>query len=183
MRINVVFLIAVFLLAACSTPRLAEHPSGEVNARSVLKGRISVKQGNKNSSSAVQWTHLERSDEILLLAPFGQTVARIYSDARRATLDSGGKHYQADNVEALMQQVLGWHLPLKGLHHWVLGMPSDQSPADIRRDENGRISQLNQDDWQVRYLRYAERLPSRLQLSHEDMQVQLLIDEWDWNQQ
>jgi outer membrane biogenesis lipoprotein LolB len=39
----------------------------------------------------------------------------------------------------------------------------------------------------VRYLRYADdrpdSLPSRLRLVHEDLQMRLLIDEWEWNPQ
>jgi outer membrane biogenesis lipoprotein LolB len=43
---------------------------------------------------------------------------------------------------------------------------------------------LQQNGWEVRYLRYdgdvADSLPSRLQLSRDELQVQLLIDEWEW---
>jgi outer membrane biogenesis lipoprotein LolB len=42
---------------------------------------------------------------------------------------------------------------------------------------------VHQDGWEVHFLRYADSLPARLQLIHEDLQVQLLIDEWDWNPQ
>jgi outer membrane lipoprotein LolB len=86
-----------------------------------------------------------------------------------------------------MEQALGWHLPLNGLHHWVLGMADSESPAQIERADNGRISVLHQDGWEVRYLGYAgaqpDSLPKRMQLSHEDLQVLLLVDEWDWNAQ
>jgi outer membrane lipoprotein LolB len=44
---------------------------------------------------------------------------------------------------------------------------------------------LRQDGWEVRYLRYADNkadsLPKRMQLSREDLQLTLLIDEWEWN--
>jgi outer membrane biogenesis lipoprotein LolB len=46
---------------------------------------------------------------------------------------------------------------------------------------------LHQDGWEVRFLHYADSktdsMPARLQLIHEDLQVQLLIDEWEWNPQ
>ena len=128
---------------------------------------------------------------MLLLNPLGQTAARIFSntqgDAKIATLDNGDKHYQDADAESLMEQVLGWHLPLNGLHHWVLGMANPETSAQIERDDTGRITVLHQSGWEVRYLKYADAkldsLPSRLQLNHEDLQIQLLIDEWDWNLQ
>jgi len=146
-----------------------------------MNGRVSISLQGKRQSAGLRWVHMAMSDEILLLTPLGQTAARIYSDAETATIDTDGKHIQADDVESLMQQELGWHLPLGSLHHWVLGIPADTEPAQIEHDEGRRISLLNQDGWEVRYLRYAENLPARLQLHHEDLRVQLLIDEWDWN--
>jgi len=146
-----------------------------------VNGRVSINHQEKKHSAGLRWIHLAQLDEILLLNPLGQTVARVYRDAENATLDSDGKHFQADDVESLMQQELDWHLPLNSLHHWVLGLPADDSPAQIERAENGQIAMMYQDGWEVKYLRYDENLPARLQLSHEDLLVQLLIDEWDWN--
>jgi outer membrane lipoprotein LolB len=66
----------------------------------------------------------------------------------------------------------------------VLGMEAEGG-ALVERDELGRISVLRQDGWEVRYLRYADNkadsLPKRMQLSREDLQLTLLIDEWEWN--
>jgi outer membrane lipoprotein LolB len=173
------------LLSPASAPVV--RPAQPETAAFALNGRISINHRGERNSAGLRWTHLAQSDEMLLLGPLGQTAARVYRDARQATLDENGKHYQADDVEALMQQVLHWHLPLGGLHHWVLGMADTRSPAKIERAANGRISVLHQDGWEVRYLRYADTkpdsLPARLQLSHEDLQVQLLIDEWEWNPQ
>ena len=82
-------------------------------------------------SAGMHWTHRVQSDEILLLTPLGQTAARVYRDDRIATLDDGDKHYQDADAESLMQQVLGWHLPLAGLHQWVLGWrTADSSRAN-----------------------------------------------------
>jgi len=168
-----------------SAPAPAERPAQSELAPFALNGRISVNHQGNRHSAVLRWTHQAQSDEILLLAPLGQTAARIYSDARHTTLDDGDKHYQADNAESLMQQVLGWYLPLGCLHHWLLGLPMADSPAQIKRDASGQIAVLRQLGWEVRYLSYngtrLDSLPKRLQLSHKDLQVQLLIDEWEWN--
>jgi outer membrane lipoprotein LolB len=184
------FLLSV-LLGGCallpSTPAPAMRPAQAESAPFALNGRIAAHHQDKRYSAGLRWTHRARSDEVLLLTPLGQTAARVYSDASGATLEDGSKHYQASDVEALMQRVLGWQLPLNGLHHWVLGMAAMDSPAQIERDDTGRVAVLHQDGWEVRYLRYAgdgrDSLPARLQLSREDLQVQLLIDEWEWDTQ
>ncbi|MFZ2302627.1 MAG: lipoprotein insertase outer membrane protein LolB [Gallionella sp.] len=173
------------LVPPASAP--AVRPAQLETATFALNGRISINHRGERHSAGFRWKHLLQSDEILLLGPLGQTGARIYRDAGQATLEEGGKRHQASDAETLMQQVLHWHLPLGGLHHWVLGMADSSSPAKIERAANGQISVLNQDGWEVRYPGYAsdraDSLPKRMQLLHEDLQVQLLIDEWEWDPQ
>lgn len=189
MRWLSIFLLAV--LGGCanlsSAPAPVVRPALSESAPFALNGRIAIKHNGTRHSAGLRWTHQPSTDEILLLAPLGQTAARVYRDAFSATLDEGDKHYRADDVETLMQQVLHWHLPLNGLHQWVLGLAATGSPAQIERDEKGRITVLYQDGWEVRFLRFADSgpdsLPTRLQLTHENLQVQLLIDEWEWNRQ
>ena len=122
-------------------------------------------------------------DEILLFAPLGQTVARIQRDSQGVMLDTSDKHYVAQDVEELTQQVLGWRLPLSGLEYWILALPAPAGAFDIERDDNGQISVLRQHGWAVSYTRYAspavESLPLRLALRREGLEIQLRIDEWE----
>jgi outer membrane lipoprotein LolB len=181
----------VVLVGGCALqsykPMPVERPTQSVSASFALNGRISIDHQGKHHSAGLRWTHRAYSDEILLFAPLGQTVARVYRDADKATLDDGDGHFQAEDAETLMAKVLGWHLPLNGLHHWVLGMADSAADVQVARDDLGRISVLYQAGWEVRYLRYADTspdsLPSSLQLNHEDLKMLLLIDEWEWNPQ
>ena len=177
----------IALLGGCAllqpAPAPAARPAQAESAPFALNGRIAVKHNGSRHSAGLRWTHTALSDEILLLAPLGQTAARVYRDAQHATLDDGDKHYRADDAETLMQQALGWYLPVRGLHHWVLGLAETGSPAQIERNTHGQIAVLRQDGWEVHYQRYPDNkpdsLPTRLQLSREGLQVQLLIDEWE----
>jgi outer membrane lipoprotein LolB len=181
----------LFLLSGCAlltpTPTPIARPAHLESAAFAMNGRILIDHQGERHSAGLHWAHQVQSDEILLLTPLGQTVARVYRDDNNATLDEGDKHYQDVDAESLMQQVLGWHLPLVGLHQWVLGLPAADIPAQIERDTDGRITVLRQDGWEVRYLRYADTkpdsLPIRMQLSHENTHMQLLIDEWEWGLQ
>ncbi len=182
---RVVVLLWLMLLGGCALapPAPAVRPAQPEAASFALNGRIAVRHNGSRHSAGLRWTHDTQSDEVLLLAPLGQTAARVYRDASGATLEDGERHYQAADAESLMQQVLGWHLPLDGLHRWVLALPAADSQAQIERDAAGRIAVLRQDGWEVSYRRYAgdgaDSLPARLQLSRDNLEVQLLIDEWD----
>ncbi len=189
MMARLLVLIGVIFMSGCASLRpqspTITPPEQIESAPFVLNGRIAISYQGQRNSAGLHWNHQTQSDEILLLAPLGQTVARIASDAQHAMLDQGEQHHEAGDIETLMTQVLGWHLPLSGLHYWALGKAAGGSPAQIERDEQGRISVLHQAGWAVRYLSYADAtldsLPSRMELIHNDLQVKLFIDEWNWN--
>ena len=176
-------LLLILLLAGCATAPVAVQRPVQADAPFAFNGRLAYKQGGQHESVGVRWVHRAAEDEILLLAPLGQTVARIHRDASEATLDASGKHYAAQDMETLMQQALGWQLPLSGLRHWVTAMPAPDAESHIERDEHGHMSMLRQEGWEISYSRYAaltsDALPLRLRLQREGIEVLLLIDEWE----
>ncbi|BCK88279.1 outer-membrane lipoprotein LolB [Sideroxyarcus emersonii] len=176
-------LLPILLLAGCATAPVAVHRQAQADAPFTFNGRVAVKQGEQRDSAGMRWVHRSDEDEILLLAPLGQTVARIHRGAGEATLDASGKHHAAQDVEGLMQQVLGWQLPLSDLRYWVTAVPAPDGEFDIERDANGQVKVLRQQGWEISYSRYAamaaDALPLRLKLQRDGVQVLLLIDEWE----
>jgi outer membrane lipoprotein LolB len=178
-------LIILLLLSACATsvPPALQRPAQAELAAFAFNGRVATRHNGERSSAGVRWTHRGAEDEILLLAPLGQTVARIFSDAQGVLLEASGKQYFEQDAETLTERVLGWHLPLSGMRYWVLGLPANGTEAVIERAENGQVSVLRQDGWEIKYTRYAaetaESLPLRLTLQRNGMEMQLLIDEWE----
>ena len=169
---------------------LKKHPANPVMSPKDMPRDVlyvfnpgAIKHDGERSSAGLRWVHSLGEDEILLLAPLGQTVARIHRDAQGVTLDEAGKHHVAQDAEALTHEVLGWELPLSGLRYWVMALPANGSAADIRRDANGQVSLLRQDGWEISYSRYAaemaDSLPLRFILRREQLEIMVLIDEWE----
>lgn len=175
---------ALLLLNGCANAPLktVQRPA-QADAPFAFNGRVAIRHDGERSSAGLRWVHGAEEDEILLLAPLGQTAARIHRDAQGVTLDEAGKHYVAQDVEMLTHQVLGWELPLSGLRYWVMAVPANASAADIQRDAQGRITVLRQDGWEIHYSRYAggaeDSLPLRFMLRREQLEIMVLIDEWE----
>ena len=178
--------LMLLALGACATtPGVPpqQRPEQAELAAFAFNGRVATRHNGESSSAGVRWTHRGAEDEILLLAPLGQTMARIFSDAEGVLLEASGKKYFEQDAETLTERVLGWHLPLSGMRYWVLALPAAGSEALIERAENGQIKVLRQDGWEINYTRYAadapDSLPLRLTLQRDGMTMQLLIDEWE----
>lgn len=178
--------LTILLLAGCATAPVAVERPAQADAPFSFNGRVAIKQGELHDSAGVRWVHRSSEDEILLLAPLGQTIARIHRAGQEVTLDAAGKHYAAQDMESLMQRAMGWQLPLSGLRYWIMAEPAPESEFSLEHDAGGQASVLRQQGWEIRYSRYAattaDALPLRLAMKRDGTEVLLLIDEWEAQQ-
>jgi outer membrane lipoprotein LolB len=184
MRQLAVSCITLLVLTGCASapPQAVTRPLHAEHMAFTLDGRIAIKYDGEHSSVGVHWAHDADVDDVLLLAPLGVTVAHLRRDTHGAMLEASGKHYAAQDSDKLMQQILGWHLPLSGLPYWVMALPAPGSEASVERETNGQVSALRQNGWAIRYTAYAtqdaDSLPLRMVLQHDNLEIRLLIDEW-----
>lgn len=185
--LSCLLLLVTALLSGCVNHlayRTVLRPA-QYDAPFAFNGRVAIKRGLESSSAALRWVHnpAEDEDEVLILEPLGQTIARIHRDVQGATLEAQGRFYVSQDVESLTQQVLGWTLPLTGLTHWVVGVSAKGSAAEIQRDAKKQITLMQQNGWEIRYSRYAgllaDSLPTRFILKNEKLEITVLIDEWE----
>lgn len=180
-----VALLLLLMLGACASKPLVleKAPAQTELAPFAFNGRVAIKHNGERSSAGVRWTHQGVEDEILLLAPLGQTVARILGNEEGVLLEASGKQYFEQDAESLTERVLGWHLPMSGMRYWVLALPAQGSVASVERAQNGQLTVLRQDGWEINYTRYAtdtaDSLPLRMNLQRDGMEMQLFIDEWE----
>ncbi|MOA47066.1 Outer-membrane lipoprotein LolB precursor [compost metagenome] len=77
---------------------------------------------------------------------------------------------------------MGWKLPVSHLTWWVRGLPAPDSKSRLTLDADSRLSNLEQDDWQIEYLSYAQQngywLPERIKLHGSNLDVTLVIKQW-----
>jgi outer membrane lipoprotein LolB len=169
----------MLLLAACATPGFL-FPAADVEFE--LAGRIAVRYRDDAGTGNLAWRHGARSDELLLTSPLGQGIARIARTGDEVVLTTqDGREFRAADAEALTDRVLGFRLPLLGLADWVRGRAASKpapEPTGERRDAMGRLIELEQSGWKIRYLEYADALPSRLTLTFPGLELRLAISDW-----
>jgi len=169
----------MLLLAACATPGFL-FPAADVEFE--LAGRIAVRYRDDAGTGNLAWRHGTRSDELLLTSPLGQGIARIARTGDEVVLTTqDGREFRAADAEALTDQVLGFRLPLLGLADWVRGRATSKpapEPTGERRDAVGRLIEFEQSGWKIRYLEYADALPSRLTLTFPGLELRLAISDW-----
>jgi outer membrane lipoprotein LolB len=174
-------LAVLVLLAACA--ELGRAPAVK-EFELELQGRIALRYGSEGGNARITWRHSAAAEDMLITSALGQGIARITREgAEIKLLTADGKEYRAADAEALTESVLGWPLPLAGLPDWVLGRPAQGRPAQLLRDDTGRVSAIEQDAWRIDYLAWREALPARINLRHDGIdgkgaiEIRLVIDE------
>ena len=188
------FLLAAALsLAGCASlpPSMPTDPEAQARHLSKLEqigafslsGRMAVQTEKRGFSVSLRWKHTEEGDHFSLYSPLGAQVADIKSNGDGVTLVTNDrKTYQAADAETLLQQTMGWSLPLTGLTDWIIGRPTSSSYETIVRDAQGRLSRLKQDGWDIEYSAYqtveGTDLPSKVLLRSPQLDLKLLVDQW-----
>lgn len=167
--------VAAALLGACTAlPERGTAPPGGFE----LSGRVAVRAAKDSGSARIFWRHSSDADEMLILSPVGQTLARIQREGGLFRLQTGDrKEYRASNAETLTEQALGWRLPLSGLADWVQGRASPDRPSEVTRPAGDGLD-IRQDGWRVAYEEFRDGKPYRLRLSREDIEIRLVVDQW-----
>lgn len=192
------WLLGVFLvLSGCAGPEVrheeittvtiqpARGQTDAVSESFVLSGRLAVNTKQYQFSGGIRWQHSGHGDEIYLFSPLGQVVAKIFKDQTGVRLiTSEPATYQAQTVEYLTSQVLGWELPLVGMQFWVRGTHFPGTVAEKDLDRNKRTIAIRQDGWRIIYQNYypAEgdmpALPRLVEFSRVDIKMKLVVDQW-----
>lgn len=150
-----------------------------------IRARAALKLEGQAYSISLSWKRAAEAFVILLEAPFGQGVFRIEGrgDGRYQLRLPDGRIHTNTTAEALLEDVIGWSLPISGLEYWIRGMPRPGSDFSYNLDQGGRAKSIKQDRWAIDYLDYfaaavGPQLPRRINLSHDEISLKLVIERW-----
>lgn len=158
---------ALALVGCASTPPSANAPSGAVlqtAATHAYHGRFAVQYSDRlgrpqNVYGNFDWQEHGDDVSLELRSPLGQTLAVVKSTPQAASLELPNRQPQyATDVGELMQNALGFSLPLAGLRYWLLPTPAPATPGQTVRDpaDTTHVKQIRQDGWTIDYLAYAD---------------------------
>jgi outer membrane lipoprotein LolB len=175
--------VLALLAAACTTPPLRPLAPADLPDRWQAQGRLAVRAGDEAWHGTFAWQQEADRTRITLAGPLGQGSVSLREDAAGALLETGeGETVQGTDTEALLEQRLGWTLPVRGLRYWITGRADPGRPATWRRDPPPGAIALEQDGWTIACDRFTAvdggRVPQRVVLERTDLRVRLVVDRW-----
>ncbi len=193
LRYCLVFFFLV--LNACTGVKLREAVSGNPAAYAEraerlgrihswgLKGRISLDDGKEGGSGSLHWDVMPDKTELDFHGAMGRGAWHLSINPDAAVLrEANGEQHTASNVDDLIQQRMGWPIPVAALQWWVRGLAAPGETDSLQLDTQGKLISLVQAGWQVNFSAYdtttGEYLPVKLDARRDNYRVKLIVRRW-----
>ena len=173
-------LLLLFALAGCVVLGKSEMSNPDFR----LRGKIAVRVDQEAFAASFDWRQAGRRYEIDLWGPLGQGRMRVSGDGSALSVtDSRGETVRGASATVLMEQALGWSVPVTALRHWVRGRYDPSTPATVQgQAENGRLTQFEQMGWTVRVERWHDTavgsVPSKIVAAQEGRRIVVACRDW-----
>ncbi len=147
-----------------------------------IKGAFSIQQNGSAHIANYEWQQRGQSYFINIRSSLNLVGAQIKGRPNKVWLYRGDKMpVIAHTPEALMQQELGYSLPISDLQFWIRGLPAI-APHTAKYDAFGHIASLKQDGWNITYDRYRPLgdvdVPRVIELSRPGLHIKIVANIW-----
>src|SRR6218665_4028985 len=146
MRRHLVVFSLITLLAGCAglTGREAIEGHGDAQQWKAHKtqvstldawqisGKVGIRAPRDSGSGTLFWLQRQDYYDIRLSGPLGRGAARLTGREGNVMLEVANQgRYEAESPEALLEEQLGWRLPVSHLLWWVRGLPAPDSKSKV----------------------------------------------------
>ena len=123
-----------------------------------------------------RWTQTESGFDAYFWGTMGAGTTHLVGNQEQLTLESRDGTYSGP-PEEILEQHLGWSIPVELLLTWVRGVPSADSEVEqLEYDEDGRLESFQQARWILRFDDFDEHgRYGRLSAKREDVSVLLIV--------
>ena len=150
-----------------------------------LFGTLVVRSDGDASQVTMRWRQSDDAYLMRFMGPLGVALFEVGGSAATGAQARfpNGRRTRAASPEALLEQEIGWSVPLGGLRYWIVGAPMPGGePPRMELDDRGRLVRLEQAGWTVVYERYGDlgdlALPERIRFSGDSIDAMVVIRRW-----
>lgn len=182
-----VWLLPVFFTGCVTYKQVAppQEIQNEELASFNISGRASIRYEGGGEYVRFAWQADKENQTIQFYSPIGTPIAYLTVTPSQATFQQGKTTHTAEDAESLMQSLIKWHLPIKSLRYWILGLADLNYAAQWRQDELGW--HLDQSGWQIYFTDYVyldqagKKIyrPKRINLKNINLSIKMVISEWE----
>jgi len=163
------------------SPKQRQQTAAKITSWNIT-GAFSVVRNQKALLANYQWRQSGKQFIIQIAGALNIAATTLMGRPGHVTLrQSAAKVFQASSAEVLMQQQLGWYVPVSYLKYWIRGL-SAPGRHKATFDRYGHLIALKQQGWTIDFSKYQTNqgvdLPKMLRLSRPRLRVKLVVKQW-----
>lgn len=148
-----------------------------------LEGRIGVQTPKDAWHANLFWEHDHHQDRLRISGPFSQGVVSIILQGDLIYINEGnGVVESSRDPDVMLQERLGFAVPLANLRYWVMGVPSPATAYLPEHDAVGSVRGFSQSGWRLSFERFVNVrdlvLPQKMMIQGNEVKLKLIADEW-----
>ena len=149
-------------------------------------GKLSLDDGEQGGSGRLQWEVTPGKSNLDFHGAMGRGAWHLQITPEGAILkEADGSEHTAAGVNELIQDRMGWPIPVDALQWWVRGLAAPGAIEAEVFDQDGLLLSLEQFGWSVDFNRYDSvagvAMPVRLDAGQGGYRVKLAIGRWQMN--
>lgn len=184
-------LFLIMLLTGCASVPITNSLSWQQQQQNIQQltiwhahGKIGCINGNQGGTANIDWQQQGNNYSLILSGPMQVKTIYIKGKPGKVQLTTANNLPQlATNPETLIQQQLGWNIPVTGLIYWARGLPVPNTAIEeIKLNKQHRLSKLQQQGWVISYDNYKDfktfALPTKISLQYQQIKIKLIFKNW-----
>lgn len=190
----VLLLIASLFISSCAIkPELSNEnssfiykPKGKkiptIPASWNLSGKIAIINDDSNWYASYFWSKKPAQMKLLFTGPVGEThlaLEQLGSQENQINrLTMGNDVYTDDSLTHLINQKMGFDIPVLSLQHWLFGQINpDQSFIIKAQNSSGQLLTIHQDNWLINYSYKSldSEFPKRVVAENGEYKIKVFI--------
>ena len=149
-------------------------------------GKLSLDDGEQGGSGRLQWEVTPGKSDLDFHGAMGRGAWHLQITPEGAILkEADGSEQTAAGVNELIQDRMGWPIPVDALQWWVRGLAAPGVVEAEVFDQDGLLLSLQQFGWSVDFNRYDSvagvAMPVRVDAGQGSYRVKLAIGRWQMN--
>ncbi len=148
-----------------------------------LEGRLALSTGQQGYNGTLTWEQLEDDLDFRFRGPFGFGGFRIHGSHEQLRIKTmGGTELLMSDPETDMRDKFGWAVPVYSMRFWMVGVSDPEAEAEEIVDDLGRLVELEQNGWLVKYTAYRAHegvdMPRKMTMENGELRIRVVADRW-----
>jgi outer membrane lipoprotein LolB len=151
-----------------------------LSASYAVSGKAVVRSPEGGQRLNFRWNQSQGEYRISVWGAFGVGRVQLSGTEQAMLVTSGNSASIIGPSAEMMEQYLGWSVPLEAMGAWLLGEPANTLPQDrVIVDDRGRITRLGQAGWVVEFSQHelveGQWRPKRLDISAAEISMRVVL--------